>query len=605
MAETKQIKYTNKSFSNIIEEFGTYAKQYFPDFFSNMTDVYSIERLIAEFVAYQADVLNFQINDTYRQLLRQYATDNEAIFRNAKSLGYKIQTSKVAVGYVRFSQLVPAISSSGTYIPDTSYCAIINSGATVSNVNGAITYTTIEECDFSEYDSTLTDVTQFNAENPSQFRIYKDIKVRSGEKVIKKLTITDAISYKTLYVDDYVAFIESVVDEEGNTWYEVDYLAQDYIFHKVQNNGTVKEYVPFAEETPFVLKMKKVSRRFIVDRKSDGRCYLMFGSGKDVINNDLLALSADDILSNNEIANLNLSSTVIADGFTKSDSYGLTPYNTTLTIGYVITRGQTENLKSNNVTNLVNVRPTFTQTVSDEILNSIRVTNPTSIVGADILTDFSKIQQESMGAFVSQNRCVTVEDYMIRVKLLPSYFGGISKSFVERNMAQPSTLDVYVLSKDNLGYAIHSNTLTKTNVMNYINEFRMIGTKLIIKDAYIINFGVYFDYNVLKGYDKNLIFLDISKRIEEYFKPERWEINQPIVIEDFKLYLYGIDGLASINNITFKCINDEGYSNAYYMMDISDNNSHYDKNKGVLYPPAYPSLFELKNPKNNIKGRYV
>jgi len=28
MAETKQIKYTNKSFSNIIEEFGTYAKQY-------------------------------------------------------------------------------------------------------------------------------------------------------------------------------------------------------------------------------------------------------------------------------------------------------------------------------------------------------------------------------------------------------------------------------------------------------------------------------------------------------------------------------------------------------------------------------------------------
>ena len=61
-----------------------------------------------------------------------------------------------------------------------------------------------------------------------------------------------------------ISEIISVFDSEGNQYYEVDYLAQDTIFEEISNNAandpTLHQY---NNETPYLLKLKHVPRRFI------------------------------------------------------------------------------------------------------------------------------------------------------------------------------------------------------------------------------------------------------------------------------------------------------------------------------------------------------
>lgn len=275
--------------------------------------------------------------------------------------------------------------------------------------------------------------------------------------------------------------------------------------------------------------MRKISRRFIADHRSNGDCYLIFGSGQDTIDDELKIISAYDILDSNQISNSNSSTNIIGDNFTNSDSYGLSPYNTTLTITYVVSNGEEENVKPNNVTVIDKLNVNLPNNVSSEISNSFEVNNLTSISGAGSKNNIEQIRQNSARAYSSQNRCVTDQDFMIRCKLMPVRYGSIEKVYVEkdegfqqyvqRNLESPpsNTLNLYVLSKGKNGYSEQCNTVTKNNLRTYINQFRMAGVGIRIVDPYIVNFAVTFDYVVRKNYVKEEVLNKLFKVVKNYF----------------------------------------------------------------------------------------
>ena len=86
--------------------------------------------------------------------------------------------------------------------------------------------------------------------------------------------------------------------------------------------------------------------------------------------------------------------------------------------------------------------------------------------------------------------------------------------------------------------------------------------------------------------------------MKDYFNIDRWQINQPIVLGEIANTLYQMPGVQTVTsiNITNKAGESLGYSKYKYDLDSATVN-------GVIYPSQDPSIFEVKYPNTDIKGR--
>ena len=74
--------------------------------------------------------------------------------------------------------------------------------------------------------------------------------------------------------------IISCTDSDGNKWYEVDSLARDTIFEDMENNSANDpSSVGDRESAAYILKLKRVSRRFTTYINEDDETVLRFGAG--------------------------------------------------------------------------------------------------------------------------------------------------------------------------------------------------------------------------------------------------------------------------------------------------------------------------------------
>lgn len=598
----RDLSYTERDYEGLKDQLRSLAEKYYPSTFRNFSE-YSIETMLMEMVAYTGDVVNFYLDDRFRQNFIQHTNDLESVFRLAKSRGYKPNTVSVSYGEITVSQLVGVDDSEQPELDD---CVRIRSGATFSDNSSNIIFTSLEACDFKEYD----DYEVVEAQNgvPQVFRVFKKIKVRSGERKTKRIEVTQTDPYPEFYLDDDVAFVTSITDSDNNNWYQVDFLAQDTIFEGSEIENYSSEYEVYKSQTPYILTSKRISRRYEVDHKSDGKCFLKFGSGVDDIDSSLKNLSSEDLLTTNDISKVMESSNLTIENFLRSDSFGIRPYNTTLFVEYVKSRGEEENVNEDTITNILNTSINYSNNADRDIIDdSFEVTNEEAITGGSFNNNVEKIKSESSEAFFTQRRCVTVKDYILRSKMLPSIYGNISKVFVERDSEYVSSkgINIYTLSKNTDGYLEKSNRATKENLLRYLNEFKIVSDRINIYDPYIINIGVDFKFLSKKGFDNDEVLLNISRKVEEFFDVGRWELNQPILVGELIQHMDTAEGVVSITEVDIvnKYSEEEGYSNVKY--DTSVNGENYSNEKMVLYPPLDVGIFEMKFPLVDISGKHV
>jgi len=99
-----------------------------------------------------------------------------------------------------------------------------------------------------------------------------------------------------------------------------------------------------------------------------------------------------------------------------------------------------------------------------------------------------------------------------------------------------------------------------------------------------------------RDYNRSELLVDCIESLKEYFNINNWLFNQPINLSEIELLLANIEGVSSVSNleITNKC--GEGYSsNSYNIREAT-------KGK-IIYPSLDPSVFEVKFPDKDIKGR--
>ena len=131
----------------------------------------------------------------------------------------------------------------------------------------------------------------------------------------------------------------------------------------------------------------------------------------------------------------------------------------------------------------------------------------------------------------------------------------------------------------------------------------MIGDSVRIKDAFVINIGINFEIVVLPNFNSNQVLIDCINQLKSYFNIDNMQINQPILINELYNLLLLSDKIRGVQNVkNIEIINKAGVSSGYsqYAYDTigaTQNN--------VLYPSQDPSIFEVKFPDVDIKGRVL
>ena len=185
---------------------------------------------------------------------------------------------------------------------------------------------------------------------------------------------------------------------------------------------------------------------------------------------------------------------------------------------------------------------------------------------------------------------------------MPSQFGDLSKAFTTQPNAKNSDviLCLYVLAYNQQQQLVTTSNTIKNNLITYLNQSRMIGDTVDIKDAFIINIAVDFEIVILPNFNSSEILANCVVSIQQYFDINKWQINQPILLSEIRVLLDAIPGVQIVQNITIsnKAGTTSGYSKfAYDILGATQN--------GIIYPSLDPSIFEVKYPGQDINGRVV
>ena len=227
-------------------------------------------------------------------------------------------------------------------------------------------------------------------------------------------------------------------------------------------------------------------------------------------------------------------------------------------------------------------------------------------------------------------RCVTREDYQARILNLPAKFGNIAKCYVER-IDEQGGLQVNTLSYNQNKQLVQTPELVLTNIMNYLNQFRMINDHLSfgvnlggedspnIFSGYVINFGVKFEVNANRRFNTNDVKAEVIDVIKDFFKIEKMQFRQSINMNDLQYNILGLEGVIGISKLDlFQRETSEGIDRvmANYQANgegIADGESDYGfeysfsgaEENGIIRPSITPSVFELKNPNRDIYGKVI
>ena len=159
---------------------------------------------------------------------------------------------------------------------------------------------------------------------------------------------------------------------------------------------------------------------------------------------------------------------------------------------------------------------------------------------------------------------------------------------------------------DNNKILTELNPATKDNLRTYISYHRILTDAVNIKNAFIVNIAVDFEIITLPNYNANEVLLRCINVLKEYFNIDNWRINEPIYLSKIYVLLDGIDGVLSVVRPDINGAGGLQISNKF--------NGSYSPNKysiktaskqGIIYPPKDPSVFEVKFPNSDIRGRVI
>jgi len=611
MALNREINYLNKDFDSFRADLINYAQTYFPTTYTDF-DPSSPGVMFMEMASYVGDVLSFYLDSQIQENFLQYTKQTNNIYDLAYMFNYKPKTTGLSTVELDFFQEVPAKEVNGKIVPDFDYALYIGANTQISSNNATVNFTIEDPIDFSvsnPLDPTTVTISQISNDQPTYYLLKKKRNAVSGTINSTTFSFGAPEEFSTVNIGGAnIAGIIDCIDSDGNEWYEVDHLAQDMVFDGIKNtNVNDPNNYQNSDDTPYVLKNKQVQRRFTTRFLNQSTLQLQFGSGNPSVSDEEVIPNPFNVGIGLPFEKNKLTTAYSPTNFIFTNTYGIAPSNTTLTLRYYSGGGVESNVPANSITgiNTSNVRfnkSGLNSTTANYIFGTIATNNENPASGGQDGDTVEEIRQNTISQYSSQLRNVTANDYLVRALSMPSRYGIISKGHVQKPKANENltSLDLYVLSQDQNGSLKTASSSLKKNLKTYLNQYRMIGDTLAIKDAFVINVACDFEIITLPNYNNNEVLINCINTLRSYFNINKWQINQPIILRDLFVALDAVKGIQTVKKviITNKRGTTSGYSQYAYDIEGATQN-------GVIYPSLDPSIFELKYPNQDIKGKVV
>jgi len=662
----KNVNYLNKDFSAFKENLIEFSKTYFPKTYNDFSDA-SPGMLFIEMASYIGDTLSYYIDDTFKQSLMMYADDIQSVIPLARYLGYKPKVSSASTTKLSVYQLVPSKNNgadpdSKYYLRIKSGMKAASSDNGVEFITTDI----VDFSDDTDREISVYERNSISGE-PTYYLVKKYVDAISGTEVKKEVSFGNYVAYQSINLGETdVIQILDVRDSNNNKWYEVPYLAQEMIFIEHPNvEANDSDLYQFKSTVPYILKTIKTPKRFITVVNEDSTTTLQFGAGDPSASDEILIPNLKNVGLGLPNSINRLEESFDPTNFLKTKTYGTSPANTTITVKYLTGGGVTSNVSMNSITtiNSVEFDEDITSFTNQELglylkmKNSVAIDNEIPATGGASGETINQIRQNALANFASQNRAVTAKDYQIRVISMPSKFGAIAKAYAtadgtldnnspssilaspnhlqeftdlvmsfvnkpdsdepdaasvkqditkfligktsnENEKNNPFAINLYLLAYDNNGnlVGISNNRAIKENIKTYLNEYKILTDGVNLLDGFIINIGVDFEIICYPNYNKSEVLINCINELKDYFNINNMTFNQTINLSEVELLLANVEGVSSVP--MFKLNNKCGgnYAPNSYNIDAATK----DK---IVYPSLDPSVFEIKFPDQDIKGR--
>jgi hypothetical protein len=550
MAE-KKISYTTRDFQGIRTELINFTRQYYPDLVQNFNDA-GIFSVLMDINAAVTDNLQFHIDRSIQETVLQFAQQRSSIYNIARTYGLKIPGQRPSVALVDFSITVPAFGDK----EDLRYCGILRRGAQVNG--GGQPFETVYDIDFSSainsegFPNRLKTPNFDSSGKLLNYTITKrEVVVNGSTKVFKRvITANDVKPFFEMFLPEKnVLGITSVLIKEGtqyttvpqpqeflgleNRWYEVKALMEDRVFvedpTKVSDNPGVK-----------VGKYIMTNNKFITEYTPEGFFKMTFGGGNTSAEEQLREFTRDGY-------GFNLSK--YSNNLTLGSA--LRP-NTTMFVQYRVGGGQSSNLGIGVINQIGIVSFAVngpSESVNRTVINSLRCNNLTAAIGGANPPTTEEVRQMVSFNFAAQNRAVTINDYESIIRTMPSQFGAPGKvSITEEN----NKIKIKLLSYDNDGKLteISSNTL-KTNIANYLSNYRMINDYISVESANVIDLSVTVDVVLDSTQNQGSLVTKVIEIITNYFSPSNRQLGENVYVSEIRKQIQQLDGVISISDMLF------------------------------------------------------
>lgn len=669
MAENK-LSYLNRNFDDYRQSIIDITRQYYPDVFENLNDA-SVGAWLIDILSDIGDNLNYHIDRNVQETYLDSSKEFTSIQNIARTNGLRIPYKKAALVEIELSCRLPLYQQGsegdGDMMADETYCPYVKRGTLFSN--GTTTFELVHNVDFKE---------QFNEDGLSDRQIvpnrdsngtiisytYKKLAIASASqtRVMKKIVSSNEIApfMEVMINDSNVLGVDSIIVKDGtniNTdpqfneffideetyndnsgkpvdrFFEVDNLIDQYRFGYVIEDGENGKYNPeWSEEEVAEIKdeqgavidtvvlrkiakgkWKRLKNKFITEYTDDWKLKVIFGAG---IRNEY-----GDIPQDAKKFTQYQMSRMLAN-----DYMGVLPKSeSTMYILYRIGGGEISNIAAGTLTNIISLNIEIEGNPEDslcsekirDVRKSMAVTNTTPSYGGKNEPTTEEIRYMIKYNASSQNRCVTLKDYISRISKIPAKFGC---PFRHNAIEENNKIVIYTLGLDYEGHL--TNFLSETvanNIKNYLSQYRMINDFVEIKSGKIINLAFRLTVYLDKSYDKSEVTKRIIDLVYDYMDIRKHLMGDDIFVGDLEKEISKLDGV--INLVKMRIFNKvgEGYStdrSTQQLVNVSDcdfeeldaydrqienqNEINLEKSDYMLFSEA-DSMFEIKYKNRDIE----
>lgn len=581
--DNKIINYTNRDFNSIKKSAIEYAKQYYPNTFRDFSEA-SFGAILIDLVSFLGDQLSFYLDYQANEQFLASAVQYDNILRLAREKGYRDTGKFSGQGPIDLYIKVPANSFNK---PDSDYIPVLLKNSSMAVKGSNAQYLLAEDVNFG-LDTVETIVAEENDDGlPTFFALKTTGKVISGNIYSQRNTVTTFEKFLKIRIDNpLMTEIISVIDSNGNEYYQVDYLSQNCVFRSVKNPES-------PNEAQYKIVKQYAPRRFVIEQ-INGFYYIVFGNGTiDSV------LDPRQTIMNFSAREYNSEPSIDPNNIITSDKFGLAPNNTTLTIVY----------RANNVTNMAASVGSLSKVVTanfkfsasnlleskkSAIAQSLEIENSVPITAINSSLTSEELKKRAYDSYSAQYRAVTREDYIdVCYKMDPKY-GSIKRAnIVQDTNSFKRNLNLFVIGQDSDNNLVVCNSVIKQNLKKWIQNFKMFNDTIDILDAKIINIGIEFTVDT-SSQQKDLVAIKCHNKLKRTFT-EKFDIGQGIDIAFIYKLLNTIPEVIDTKKIKINLLNDTGYSSSNF--DIYGN---MNEDGSYVFCPD-DCIFEIKDWTTDIK----